>query len=448
MHKLSRNRQIPNINYIKVFSITPIIYNGAEIKMKKTISRIEAREILDSRGNPTLETTIWSGSTFATASVPSGASTGTHEALELRDGVKNRYGGLGVQKAIKNVNTTIARLLKNKSLLDLKALDELMIKSDKTANKSRLGANAILSVSLANARLSAKLAGKPLYKHLATQYGFRNLSLPTPLLNVINGGVHADSGLDIQEFFIIPLKGKFSDRIQKSHSVIHALKAGFIKKGLSIGVGDEGGFAPKIGSNKKALRALTAAIETAGFRVGKDFALGIDAAASEFFDANREIYSLKADRKHYKPASIYKLYQQWINLYGLQIIEDGCAEDDFFGWQRMTEALGNQTTLVGDDLFVTNTQRIEGGIIAGIANAVLIKLNQIGTLSETMDAIKLAKKYGYKVIISHRSGETSDDFIADLSVAVGADYIKAGSLSRGERLAKYNRLLAIESEIS
>ncbi len=416
--------------------------------MKKNITRIQAREVLDSRGNPTVETTVWVGDVFATASVPSGASTGTHEALELRDGDKKRYSGLGVKKACKNVNTTIARVLKGKSVADLAALDELMISVDKTANKSRLGANAILSVSMACARLAAKLNNKPLYKHLASQYNFGKQSLPTPLLNVINGGVHADSGLDIQEFFIIPLKGTFASKIEKSHTVIRELKKQFLKKGLSIGVGDEGGFAPKIGSNKKALLALTAAIKTAGFRVGKDFALGIDAAASEFFNADKEIYSLKADRKHYKPASIYKLYQQWIELYGLQIIEDGCAEDDFFGWQKLTDALGHKTVLVGDDLFVTNTQRIENGIISGIANAVLIKLNQIGTVSETAAAIKLAKKYNYKVIISHRSGETADDFIADLAVACGADYIKAGSLSRGERLAKYNRLMQIEIEIN
>lgn len=415
--------------------------------MKNLITRIEAREILDSRGNPTLETTVWAGNLHSSASVPSGASTGTHEVLELRDGIKNRYAGLGVQRAVKNVNTTIARLLKGKSILDTRALDQHMLAADKTPNKSKLGANAILSASLAATRLGAQLSRKPLYQYLGHQFGYTKFNIPTPLLNVINGGVHADSGLDIQEFFLIPLKGKFDEKIQKSHAVIHALKASFVKKGLSIGVGDEGGFAPKIGSNKKALRALTAAIEAAGFRVGKDFALGIDAAASEFFDSEKEIYSLKADHKHYKPASMYKLYSQWIALFGLQIIEDGCAEDDFLGWQKMTEALGGQATLVGDDLFVTNTQRIESGIIAGVANAVLIKPNQIGTVTETMAAIQLAQKYNYKVIVSHRSGETADDFIADLSVAVSAQYIKAGSLSRGERLAKYNRLLAIASEL-
>lgn len=415
--------------------------------MKNAITRIHAREILDSRGNPTLETTVWVGSEFATASVPSGASTGTHEALELRDGDKKRFAGLGVTKACRNVNTTINRILKGKNVADIAKLDGLMIAADNTPNKSKLGANAILSVSLASARLAAKLENKPLYEFLAKKYGYKTYKLPIPLLNVINGGVHADSGLDIQEFFLIPLRGSFAEKIRKSHAVIKELKATLIRRNLSVGVGDEGGFAPKIGSNKKALRTLTAAITTAGFRVGKDFALGLDAAASEFYDPKKEIYSLKADHKFYKPASMYKLYQQWINLYGLKIIEDGCAEDDFLGWQKMTQALGHKTTLVGDDLFVTNTQRIETGIIAGIANAVLIKLNQIGTLTETMAAIKLAQKYNYQVVISHRSGETTDDFIADLSVAVSADYIKAGSLARGERLAKYNRLLAIESEL-
>lgn len=415
--------------------------------MKNTITRIEAREILDSRGNPTIETTVWAGLAQATASVPSGASTGVHEALELRDGDKNRFAGLGVRKACRNVNTKIARLLKGKAVGDTKLIDDLMITADKTDNKSRLGANAILSVSLASARLAAQLASKPLYKYLASKYNYKTLRLPTPLLNVINGGVHADSGLDIQEFFIIPLKGRFAEKIQRSHAVIRALKKLLVGKGFSIGVGDEGGFAPQIGSNKKALRVLVEAIYAAGFKLEKDFALGIDAAASEFFDAKKEVYRFSADWKSYKPASVHKLYEQWIRDFGLKIIEDGCAEDDFLGWQKMTAALGGQTVLVGDDLFVTNTQRIENGIIAGIANAVLIKPNQIGTLTETMAAIKLAQKYGYQVVISHRSGETLDDFIADLAVAVSADYIKAGSLSRGERLAKYNRLIAIEAEL-
>lgn len=415
--------------------------------MKNIITRIHAREIFDSRGNPTIEATVWSGSTQAVASVPSGASTGTHEAFELRDKDKKRFSGLGVQKAVKNVNTKINRLLKGRQVINLQQIDELMIAADKTPNKSSLGANAILSVSLACARLAAQISGKPLYRFLGEHYKYKNYKLPIPLLNVINGGVHADSGLDIQEFFLIPLNGSLSLKLVKSHKVIHELRASLVKKGLSVGVGDEGGFSPRIGSNKKALQTLTAAIKTAGFRVGKDFALGIDAAASEFFNPEKGIYSFKADRKHYKPASVYKLYEQWVKNFGLQIIEDGCAEDDFLGWQKLTKNLGTNTTLIGDDLFVTNVQRIETGIIAGIANAVLIKPNQIGTITETIKAIKLAQKYSYKVIIAHRSGETMDDFISDLAVAVSAEYIKAGSLARGERLAKYNRLLAIELEL-
>lgn len=415
--------------------------------MKFSITRIEASEILDSRGNPTIQTTVWTGDVFATASVPSGASTGVHEALELRDGDKKRFSGLGVKKACRNVNTTIFRILKGKSVLNISELDRLMLAADKTPNKSKLGANAILSVSLASARLAAKVSNKPLYQFLNTHYKFKNLKLPTPLLNVINGGVHADSGLDIQEFFLIPLKGSFADKINRSHTVIRKLKAILVKKGLSTGVGDEGGFAPKIGSNKKALQVLADSIKAAGFKLGKDFALGIDAAASEFFDPDKEIYRLKADQKHFKPASLFKLYEKWKQIFNLQIIEDGCAEDDFLGWQQLTLALGSTTILVGDDLFVTNTQRIEAGIIAGVANAVLIKPNQIGSLTETIAAIKLAQKYNYKVIISHRSGETTDDFISDLAVAAGAEFIKAGSLARGERLAKYNRLLQIETEL-
>ena len=364
--------------------------------MAHKITKIYAREILDSRGNPTIETTVWSGSVFATASVPSGASTGIHEALELRDGNKKRYAGFGVLKACKNVNVTISKLLKGKPLSDLKKLDDLMIAKDGTANKRRLGANSILSVSLACARLSAKLAEKPLYEFLADEYklqqGGAGVSLPTPLLNVINGGVHADSGLDIQEFFIIPLKGTFAQKIEKSHEVIRNLKASLVRRGFSTGVGDEGGFAPKLGSNKKALRMLVSAIETSGFKLTKDFGLGIDAAASEFFDSEKEIYRLKADKKNYKPASVYRLYAQWSKTFGLQIIEDGCAEDDFLGWQKLTESLGGKVSLVGDDLFVTNTQRIEEGIIEGIEKEVLIKLNKIGSFREKREGRKREKK--------------------------------------------------------
>lgn len=415
--------------------------------MKTKITHIQAREILDSRGNPTIETTVYAGRLSATGSVPSGASTGAHEALELRDGDKKRFAGLGVKSACANVEKRILPAVKGMDVFDQSSIDQAMIEKDGTENKSKLGANAILSVSLAVARLSAVAAGKELYAYLAKKYGYSLGAMPTPLCNVINGGVHADSGLDVQEFFIIPKRGTFAQKIERSHAVIRALKTSLIAGGYSVGVGDEGGFAPKLGSNEKALRELTQAVGAAGFVIGKDFALGIDAASTEFYDKVHNTYRFSADRKHYKPASIYKLYERWIKNYHIAVIEDGCAEDDFCGWQSLTEQVGKSVTLIGDDLFVTNTQRIQSGIISGIANAVLIKPNQIGTLTETVDAIKMAQKYNYQVVISHRSGETGDAFIADLAVAVNAKYVKIGSLNRGERLAKYNRLLQIESQI-
>jgi len=415
--------------------------------MKSKITDIQAREILDSRGNPTIETTVFSGKFFAVASVPSGASTGAHEAVELRDGEK-RFGGLGVKKACLNVTKTILPLLKGIEVDNQLSIDAFMIDKDGTENKSKLGANAMLSVSLAAMRLAASLSGKELYAYLAKRYDYSISTLPTPLVNVINGGVHADSGLDIQEFFIIPKRGTFSAKLQNIHAIIRELKKHLVQGGYSIGVGDEGGFAPKLGSNEKALRQLALAVTSAGLKLGTDVTLGFDAAASEFYDAERDTYRFSADHKHFKPASLYKLYERWIKDYHITVIEDGCAEDDFCGWQHLTSALGKSVMLVGDDLFVTNPQRIQTGIISGIANAVLIKPNQIGTLSETMDAIQLAQKYKYQIVLSHRSGETTDAFIADLATAVNADYIKIGSLNRGERVAKYNRLLEIEHQLS
>lgn len=414
--------------------------------MSAKITKIKARQILDSRGNPTVEVTVFSGRHFAVASVPSGASTGTHEAVELRDGGK-RWRGLGVAKACRNIEKVIFPLLKNTSVFDQEEIDRLMIAKDGTANKSKLGANSILGVSLAVARLASQLKDQPLYVYLAQTYGFKKLSLPTPLLNVINGGLHADSGTDVQEFFLIPKRGTFAQKIETGSMAINSLKQILVSKKLSIGLGDEGGFAPRINSNEKALRLLQAAVYKSKLQLGKDIALGIDAAASEFYDPEKEIYNLHSDKKHYKPASIHQLYARWVKKFGLEIIEDGCSEDDFTGWQNLTRVLGSGVALVGDDLFVTNPLRLQAGIIAGIANSVLIKVNQIGTLSETISAIKMAKKFNYKIVISHRSGETSDDFIADLSVATAADYIKAGSLARGERLAKYNRLLKIAEEL-
>lgn len=415
--------------------------------MSAPITKISARQIFDSRGNPTLEVTVYSGRNFGVASVPSGASTGSHEAVELRDGGK-KYGGRGVGKAIRVVEKTIQPLLKKMSVFDQAQIDALMITKDGTVDKHRFGANAILGVSLATVRLASQLSNQPLYTYLANCYQFKKpYRLPTPLLNVLNGGLHADSGTDVQEFFVIPKRGKFADKLGTGWQVIAALRELLQKKKLAISLGDEGGFAPKIHSNEKALRFLCAAVKQAGIKLGRDVTLGIDVAATEFFDADSEIYHFKADRKHFKPASITRLYSRWAERYHLEVIEDGCSEDDLIGWQKLTTQLGSSVVLVGDDLFVTDSFRLQAGIIAGVANSILIKPNQIGTLSETMQTIQLAQKYSYQIVISHRSGETTDDFIADLAVAVSADYIKSGSLARGERLAKYNRLLKIAEEL-
>ena len=415
---------------------------------KATITKICAREILDSRGNPTIETTVWAGAVSATASVPSGASTGTHEAHELRDGDKKRYGGKGVLTAVKNVNGPIAKKVMGMNPANQKLIDGVMLAMDGTPNKSKLGANSILSVSLATARLAARLENKELYQYLAGLYGYKPKNVPVPLFNVVNGGAHADSGLDIQEFFIIPQKGKFSERLRAGAEVYQQLKKNLAGKKLATSIGDEGGFAPHLGKNEKGFEVLSQAIKDAGYVLGRDFALGIDAASSEFFDAKSGTYDLTASGKKYTPKTIAGMYKQWFAKYHLQIVEDGCAEDDFIGWKAISAELGKKTILVGDDLFVTNIARLQKGIDEGIANAILIKVNQIGTLTETLQAIQLAQKNNYKVVISHRSGETNDDFIADLAVAVNADYAKMGSLSRGERLAKYNRLMAIEAELS
>lgn len=417
------------------------------------ITKIHAREILDSRGNPTIETQVWAGEISAKASVPSGASTGVHEALELRDGNpsaglgtsgKNRYQGKGVLKACQNVNIKIFKALKGKSVDDQAKIDQIMLELDGTANKSNLGANAILSVSLAAARVAAKLQNKELFRHLASIYNYKVKGLPTPLFNVINGGKHADSGLDVQEFFIIPQQGSFATKLRKATEVFQTLKSQLTKQKLSTGVGDEGGFAPHLGSNEKGLTELAKAVAAAGYKLGKNFKLGLDAAASEFYDPASKQYKLTASGKSYSSENIYKLYEPWVKKYHIEIIEDGCAEDDFPAWKKLTAELGGKVILVGDDIFVTNPKRIQLGISQNIANAVLIKVNQIGTLSETIAAIKLAQKHKYKIVISHRSGETCDSFIADLAVATNAEFIKAGAPSRGERVCKYNRLMEIE----
>lgn len=412
------------------------------------ITKIQALEVLDSRGYPTVKTTVWAGEASASASVPSGASTGVHEALELRDGDRDRFAGKGVLKACKNVNNKIAKVVVGLKPEDQEVVDKAMLELDGTENKSKLGANAILSVSLAVARLASKLQKLELFEYLGKKYEYEKKTLPTPFFNVINGGAHADSGLDIQEFFIVPLKGNFATKLRMGAEVFHVLKNQLAAKGLTTAVGDEGGFAPKLASNEEALKQLEIAIKSSGYKLGADFALGMDAASSEFFDSKKGTYELKASKISAKPSNIYQTYKKWMSKYPIIAIEDGCAEDDFLGWKFLTQHLGNQTLLVGDDLFVTNPVRIQMGITQKIANAVLIKVNQIGSLTETIAAIKLAQKNNYKIVISHRSGETNDDFIADLAVAVNAEYAKMGSLCRGERMAKHNRLLEIEQVVS
>ncbi len=412
---------------------------------ERKITKLEALEILDSRGNPTVQVTAWAGKVFARASVPSGASTGSYEAHELRDGGK-RYGGLGVLKACKNVTEKIAKVVVGLDARKQEAIDEAMRGLDGTADKRKLGANAILGVSLAACRLSAYLENVPLYERIAALHG-RAPSIPAPLFNVINGGVHADSGLDIQEFMLVPLGGAFPDRLREAADVYRVLRKKLIGFGMTASVGDEGGFAPKLKSNEAAFDLLEQAVKDAGYKVGRDFAFGIDAASSEFYDAKTKTYNLKASKKTYTATTAARLYQQWQERFRLAVIEDPLAEDDFLGWKLLTQALGSRCAVVGDDLFVTNPARIRSGIQQRIANTVLIKPNQIGTVSETLEAVRLAQDAGYKVVVSHRSGETTDRFIADLAVGVGANYLKAGAPCRGERLAKYNRLLEICEEL-
>jgi enolase len=413
------------------------------------IQTIKAREILDSRGNPTVsvKVTLENG-IEGVASVPSGASTGSHEALELRDGGK-RYGGKGVLKAVKNVNETISRMLSGATVTDQRKLDEMMMELDGSENKSNLGANAILGVSLASARAAAKDQKIPLYKYLKRTFGFRQSGyvLPYPMMNILNGGRHADWNLDFQEFMIVPRMKTFSERLRCGAEVFHSLKQVLKSKKHSIYVGDEGGFAPSLKKNEDAPKLIIEAIKKAGYKPGKDVFLAIDVAASEFYDAKKKIYNLKRDGKKLNAEGLMKLYAGWLKKYPIISIEDGLAEDDWDNWTKFTKNFGKKMILVGDDFFTTNTARLACGIEKKAANAVLIKYNQIGTLTETMDCISLAQKNKYKVVISHRSGETADTTIADLAVAVGAEYIKTGSLSRSERIEKYNRLLEIEEEI-
>jgi enolase len=407
------------------------------------IEAVSALEVLDSRGNPTISVTVRTGLGAGTAIVPSGASTGVHEAVELRDGDGKRYGGKGVLKAVQNVNLDLAHAVIGLDVLDQAGIDQSMIELDRTDNKGRLGANAILGVSLAAARAAAASTGQPLYRYLG---GTQARLLPLPMANVLNGGAHADNNVDLQEFMVCPVgPATFADAIRAVAEVYHALKKVLHERKLTTAVGDEGGFAPQLDSNEEALRLLVEAIGKAGYEAGRDVAIALDPAASEFFRDGR--YELAGEGRTLEAAELVDLYAQWVERYPIVSIEDGMAEDDWEGWALLTEKLGDRIQLVGDDLFVTNVRRLQEGIDRGVANSVLVKVNQIGTLTETLDAIELARSADYSAVISHRSGETEDSTIADLVVATGAGMIKTGAPARSERVAKYNRLLAIESEL-
>jgi enolase 1/2/3 len=409
------------------------------------IEEVIGREILDSRGNPTIEVEVLlSGGATGRAAVPSGASTGTREALELRDGEKSRYSGKGVRKAVAHVNGEIADEVKGADARDQVLLDRILVELDGTPNKGRLGANAILDVSLAVSRAAAEGSGLPLYRYLG---GAGAHVLPVPMMNLINGGAHADNRLDPQEFMVCPVGfATFAEALRAGVEVFHALKGTLKKKGLSTAVGDEGGFAPDIASSKEALDLLLAAVRAAGYDAGKEVAIALDPAASEFYEKGK--YVLKGEGKTLSSEQMIAYWAALVRDYPIVSIEDGLAESDRAGWIALTTELSGRILLVGDDVFVTNPEILAAGIAAGIGNALLVKLNQVGTVTETLEAVRLAQSNGYKAIVSHRSGETADDSIADLAVAVNAGLIKAGSASRGERLAKYNRLLTIEEDLA
>lgn len=417
------------------------------------IKRIEGREILDSRGNPTVEVEVELDSGIvAVAGVPSGASTGKFEALELRDDDPKRFGGKGVLKAVSNVNEKIQKELVGVDVFSQRKIDEKMKALDGTENKSNLGANAILGVSLAVARAAAMEKGMELYEYVAEIFEGekgQSFKIPIPMFNVVNGGMHSDSGLSIQEYKIVP-KGieKFSEQYRAGSEVFHALQKVLSEEGFSTAVGDEGGFAPRLESNAKALETINKAISEAGYIPGKDVFLGIDAAASSFFDEETGQYSFKPENVTLSKDSLGNIYAEWIEKYNVISVEDGLDEEDWEGWKSLNEKIGQKVLTIGDDLLVTNMKRLEKAIQEKACNSILIKLNQIGTLSETLDCIALAKKNDMRVVVSHRSGETTDDFIADLAVGAFADFIKSGSLSRGERICKYNRLLRISEKIS
>ncbi|MBL9022836.1 MAG: phosphopyruvate hydratase [Myxococcales bacterium] len=404
------------------------------------IESVVAREVLDSRGNPTVEVEVRTASGgFGRAAVPSGASTGEYEAVELRDGDKKRYQGKGVLGAVKNVDNVLGPAIQGMDALDQASIDKVLIDADGTGNKGKLGANAILGVSMATARAAADVVDLPLWRYLG---GVQARVIPTPMMNILNGGVHADSGLEIQEFMIVPHKADgFPDALRMGVEVFHALKSILKKDGMVTAVGDEGGFAPRLASNRAALEAVMKAIEAAGYKAGKEISIALDAALSEFYDSKKQRYTF--DKAEKTREEIVEIYKTWCADFPIVSIEDGCAEDDDAGWKLLTETLGGKVQLVGDDLFVTNPKRFKKGIEAGIANAILVKLNQIGTVTETLDTIRLAQASGYGAIISHRSGETEDTFIADLAVATNAGQIKTGSASRSDRTAKYNQLIRI-----
>lgn len=404
------------------------------------IQRIWAREVIDSRGNPTVEVdvTLVDGS-FGRAAVPSGASTGKREALELRDNDKARFGGKGVLTAVNNINTKIAQILIGQDATNQAAIDAAMIKLDGDANKANLGANAILAVSMAVAHAAAKSKGLPLFKYVQTD----TFRMPVPMMNIINGGAHADNSVDMQEFMIVPVGApSFKEAVRYGAQVFHALKKVLHDKGLNTAVGDEGGFAPDLASNEEAITVILEAIKAAGFEAGKDIMIAIDAAASEFYHDGK--YVLTSENRSMTSEEMIDYFATWCDKYPVISIEDGMAEEDWAGWKLMTEKLGKKIQLVGDDLFVTNSKILKEGIDKGIANSILIKVNQIGTLTETFDAIAMAKAAGYTAVMSHRSGETEDTTIADLAVATGVGQIKTGSMSRSDRVAKYNQLLRIE----
>jgi enolase len=411
------------------------------------IERIHARQILDSRGNPTVEVDVLTSSgAFGRAAVPSGASTGTHEAVELRDGDKKKYMGKGVLKAVENVNSKIATEIVGLSVFDQNLVDKVMIELDGTANKGKLGANAILGTSLAVAKAAAMEAGQSLYRYIG---GVNANTLPVPMMNILNGGSHADNSIDFQEFMVMPVGADtFSEALHMGASVFHTLKKVLHDQGLSTNVGDEGGFAPNIKSNEEAIEIVLKSIERAGYKPGKDIFIALDPAASEFYDEKTKTYHFKkSSGKKLKPEEMADYWINWSKKYPIISLEDGMAESDWAGWKRLTDKIGDKVQLVGDDLFVTNVDFLQKGIDMGVANAILVKVNQIGSLTETINAVNLAKRNSYKSIMSHRSGETEDSTIADLAVALNTGQIKTGSASRSDRMAKYNQLIRIEEEL-